>query len=342
MHLIALSAFSYSQTKEKLIAQVCDTLMFAQTNSLTDNCIYDKESGFAASCFQITGNPEWISDFNGDGEDDLLIYFMDEGLGGGGNAFGYNYIVVLMKNRQIYNTIDIFGGGKFSYGFLQIDEVKDNKIYATYEENPMSRGYDEEDDSPLNSVNLVFSYKDGMIVEESYSKCPVADMDKRIFKSTTPYQVERTLRMNDHFEQEQTERLYFDKDKKDRIYATFEGCRDINLSFSYSLPYMESILTNRELAKENLLSYISVLEENTRYSSTLKALYDKVKGLKDLERDESGYNIVQTTIPLNNNWEAYIVMNTFSDSEGRGINIMLRLMKNDSAGTADFWSRMKR
>lgn len=337
--LLLLSLGLQAQNKNTLIKMVCDSLLAAQTGSANEECIRDKETDMTLSCFEITSNPEWVCDFNGDGEDDLLVYFMDAGLGGGGNAYGFEYEVVLLKNKKIDSVFTIFGGGKFSYAHMDVTKVKDGKIYATYTENPMARD-NFEDESPLKSVNLVFSYKNGMIVEQSYKRCPIADMDKRIFKSTIPFDVERDLSINDLFEEEQIERLYFDKQKKERIYATLGGCKNINLHFSYDLPYFETMENDRALAKETLLSYVKLLEENTRYSSAFKVLYEKLKETAVLPKDE--HSIVRTIMSLTNNWEAYMIMNTFSTDEGRGITMVVNLTKSDGSTSGDFWDQIKR
>ncbi|MCH5720087.1 hypothetical protein [Niabella hibiscisoli] len=108
-----------------------------------DDCLRDKE-GYFLSCLSAESSVKWVTDFNKDGWSDAVFLFTDEGLGGGGNAYGFDYRVLLLNDkRQIISQYTVFGGGKFSYGHLQIDQVKNGRIYATYNENPMSRAYGE-------------------------------------------------------------------------------------------------------------------------------------------------------------------------------------------------------
>ncbi len=332
----------HGQDKEQLIKKVCDEILISKTGSKDKECIRDEENDMTLSCFYIHSKPEWVHDFNGDGEDDVLVHFLDEGLGGGGNVFGYSYKLVLMKDGEINEIHDIFGGGKFSYGLLEVNKVEDGKIYATYEENPMSRT-DYEDESPLRSVEPVFEYKDGKIVETSFLRCPIAGMDKRIFKNDIAYKVDRKTDMNDLFEEEQTERLYLRKnDEKDFIFATLSGCRNINLYFSHTIPYLPSIANDREQSRKLLLDFVTLLQENTRFSSTLKQLHDKIITNDFYEESYEGY-ILKATILLNNNWEANIQMNNYSYMDNnKRISTVIRLDKVDGKRSAGFWEDIQR
>lgn len=96
------------------------------------NC-YQNEDSITLSCFEA--GPHWITDFNKDGEKDILIKLLDQGLGGGGNAYGYTYEILILKNGKVVDQHTILGGGKFSLTHLTIDDVHNGVVYGTEEGN---------------------------------------------------------------------------------------------------------------------------------------------------------------------------------------------------------------
>ena len=337
---ILLSIQSHAQdATDLLITRVCEAMLLGQTGTLKDECIRDEETGMALSCYDINSRTEWVCDFNGDGETDIMVYFMDAGLGGGGNAFGYDYKVILMKNDQIGDILSIFGGGKFSYGLLEIDSIRSGRIYATCSENKMSRT-DFEDETPLRSAKLEFEYKDGMMLEQSYLRCPIANMDKRIFKDGTIYKVERNAESNDLYELEQWEKLFLkEDDPDDLILASISGCENINLRFSYNISHTDSI-SQKHVVKARIMYFLNTLQENTRYASTLKMLSDKVADIVELESTE--YSLVRQEFLLTNKWNAYVLVNEYTTDDKKDLSITINLTKTESSKPDDYWSAITR
>ncbi len=173
--------------KSSLLILAFTTLLFSQSNTITETVIehvsqkliaeaiisyggeyqsgshcYKNEEGIILSCFSVETDHNWITDFDNDGDSDLLVRFTDEGLGGGGNAYGYDYKIVLLKNGEIIETFDIFGGGKYSETNLTINAVYDGGVYATQTINRFS--YPEATDDQEESLH--YSLIDGELVEE--------------------------------------------------------------------------------------------------------------------------------------------------------------------------------
>ncbi len=311
---------------EKLIKLATDSLLVAETGTLSDNCIRDTETGMALSCFEIFSQDDWVSDFDGDGQPDVLVHFLDEGLGGGGNAFGYDYKVVFIKNGKIDRIEEIFGGGKFSENYLQIDKVKDGKIYATLTENQIAR-MNYEDESPLKERALTFQYKDGNIQEMSYSKCPIAEMNKNIFKATSSHLVNRNVKINSDYEQEQSESLILDNKPNLIVQATFSGCENPKLYFSVSHKNLD-VEVDREYIINRISEVIRFLAEETRYTSTFNNLLKEFKKADKLTLDSGYYNSYNVTYKLINNWTAQIT--AIDNKEDKQAEININLTKTDN------------
>jgi len=325
-----------SQNKQSLIKNVTDSLMVAKTGSVNNNCIENWEKGRYDSCFEINGKLEWITDFNGDGEDDLLIYIFDEGAGSGGNGFRYEYVVVLMKNGKIEKTYPLFGGEKFSTGLLNIDKVEHGKIFATYRENP--KGNYEELPPPYKSVNLIFEYTRGMIVEKSYYKCPIAELDKRIFKANSSYPVQRTTQLNELFEIEQREKIFLQLDNS-YIYATLSGCDNTQIRFSLEIPYTEDLETDNVFLGRTMLDYIRILQENTRYSSILTLLMKRVQNAYFYSTPDE---LFSATYELPNKWEAWVRALKITTEKGEFARLILHLDKKENPEKTFFWDQINR
>lgn len=215
-----------------------------------DNCTRG-DDGYFLSCFTAESDADWVSDMNGDGNPDAIFMVMDEGLGGGGNAFGYDFRVVFLdENLNILSEESIFGGGKFSYGHLSIDSVKHGKIHATYEENPMAN-FEYEQGDELKSINLVFSYQDGKIQEENYVKCPLSEMKKQIFKEDNGLVVRRFQSMDDEFNLEAREEV--ELPDKTAIVAMMSGCEDLEIYFSKTIPF-DSQLNKKKRKSTSIFS----------------------------------------------------------------------------------------
>jgi len=136
----------------------------------------------ALSCFEVEWNLKWVGDINQDGEDDIVLKVTDDGEGGGGNAYDYEYQVIYLKNSKILKKDTIFGGGKFSRGNIEVDSVSNHTVFASLDDANI---YDDTfgDTALFNKPNigLQFSFKEGKLVGNSSSNCPLKGTDKRIF-----------------------------------------------------------------------------------------------------------------------------------------------------------------
>jgi len=114
-----LSTISKQIKKEILNGYKNDTI------SVDDNCYYGKINGekVALSCFEVEWNLKWVGDINKDGEDDIVLKVTDEGEGGGGNLYAYDFLVIYLKDGKIIKKDTLFGGGKFAMGNIEVDSV---------------------------------------------------------------------------------------------------------------------------------------------------------------------------------------------------------------------------
>jgi hypothetical protein len=319
---------------KKIAKQVKNDILNSYRNdsiTIEGDCYYGKIGGEKASlsCFEITWNLKWIGDINRDGEDDIILRVEDDGLGGGGNAYGYDYYVIYLKDKKIINIDTIFGGGKFSHAFLEVDSVSNHTIFATLTENQIL-DVDVDSKTQPKEIKLQFIRNNNKVVEKSYFTCPFQTMDKRIFKPEVAG-VKRGLRSNDLFEEEQNERLNLNN--KD-IFATFSGCKTLELFFAVDRPF-DSKLKDDPMYKENeLLKESTFLEDNTRFGDlfALMNLDIKKKGL-----------FLQKTVPMSNGWSYYTVISSYSEENKEVTRICIRFInKNTDKIIPDFWEEIKR
>lgn len=299
-----------------------------------DNCLRDTEGHFL-SCFSASSSPAWVTDFNGDGVPDAVFSFSDEGLGGGGNAYGYEFRVVLLDHKyKIIGQQTIFGGGKFSYGQLEIDKVSQGKIYATYSENPMSRDYGEEG-KELESVSLVFAFRQGKIVEEGYTRCPLAALKKQIFKKDNGLQITSGSDMDSQFNEEWGERVRMPDSSE--FMASLSGCEDLELYFSRTVTYRQALETNKTAMKQELLDNLGFLKENTLFKTVISNAYTQLSTWSPgrIPTDKNGGTALH--LQLSDGWKAHLFL---SGNKEQGSFITLRFEKPKSTAPMDFWESM--
>ncbi|MFV0606640.1 MAG: hypothetical protein ACK5NK_12440 [Niabella sp.] len=344
--LVSLIAFANSLFAQKLdavaLAKIGERLVQAELKNaddgytIDDRCIRNAEGDFL-SCYSAESITDWVTDFNGDGYEDAVFNFLDEGLGGGGNAFGFDYRVVLLDSgHNIINQFIIFGGGKFSYGHLSIDNIENGKIYATYQENLMSRSADEGTDN-LKSVSLVFYFDGDKIVEEGYAKCPLSAMkDKKIFKTDSGFKIDKQLEMNDQFNEECREQLQL----PDGSYyvAILDGCEDLELYFSHRIEYNPALEKSTIFMKERLLEELVFLKENTIFKTIINNAYVKLKkyNTAQIKVDSNGGTALHFTLP--DGWKSHLFL---SGNKEQGSFITIRIEKPKYAGQMDFWESME-
>lgn len=318
----------HAQNTDRLIKNACNSLLAALTGNGNDNCLYDIGTGKAIACFEITGKPEWVADFDNDGEKDLLVRVSAKNTEEDTNIAEEEYYVVITKDGKIDKTCPIPGGGKYSYGYLTIDKVDNRKIDATYVENNGSR-----------KIPLAFVYTGERIIEQSYLRCQLAGTDKRIFNYWSPYRVERNSILNEQYEEEQTETLYIDSND-DYISASFHGCGNIYTDFSYSIPYSVPIEQDPIARKEALLNLLRFLQENTRLTSIFSLLVKKVENTSIFEETEDA--ILYAAYSLPDSWEAKILIDKFATPQGDEIGFTINLDKHSGKEQQDFWDEITR
>ncbi|MGJ1433053.1 hypothetical protein ACR79M_15875 [Sphingobacterium spiritivorum] len=342
--MLILSSMSiYAQTLDSIaLAKIGDQLVqleLQQAEGKTtpgDNCVRDEDGNFL-SCYTAESSPLWVNDFNHDGFPDAVFQFMDEGLGGGGNAYGFNYIIVLLDAKQtIIDQYSIFGGGKFSFGHLSIDRVDKGKMYATYDENPMSRSASDNDDDELKHVQVVFSLQDNKIVEETYKNCPVADVKKQIFNSDNQQQLKITSGMDDQFNEDYTEVITLSD--RTQFTANLSGCEDLELYFSRTIPFKKELEFNKSSIKQELLLNILYLRENSLFKSILTQTYLQLTNLNKelIKTDKDGGAALHFT--LSDKWAANLFI---SGNEEQGTFITIRYVRPKYAESMDFWESME-
>lgn len=328
-----LDSITLARIREKLIAEELkanDTVYDGK-----DNCIRDNDGHFL-SCFSAESSPEWVSDFNHDGNPDAVFQFMDEGLGGGGNAFGYDFRIVLLdKNQKIIDWQSFFGGGKFSFGHLSIDLIHNGKIFTTYEENPFGNiNYDE--NIPLQNVSLTFTFENGKIVEESYKNCPLAQMEKRIFKTDGQFPIQSHLDLDDQFNEELTETIKLNDNTQ--YHASLSGCQDLELYFSRTIPYQKNLEKDKNAIQKILLDDLLFLEENTLFKTLIRSTYNQLQKI-EVENIKIGeYGGTDLHLKLEDKWMANLFV---SGNEEQGSFITFRFVKSNGDEELDFWESME-
>lgn len=338
-----------------IAAQQIDSLVFQNiSNQLVDryladyatddeierrgDCIYGKKHGFTLSCILTDYSLDWTTDFDGDLIDDIVIQVVDEGLGGGGNAFGYEfYAVTLDQEKEIKDIYTLFGGGKMSYALLSVDSVNRGTIYATYEQNPYAYGFDEVTYENKEQLALEFTIKDGMLQEKNYASCLISEMNKDIFKNDIDFKVERSVSLDDLFNIQQEEILYLQD--QTHYYASITGCDEINLFITHTIPYQKALEKDRAKMKNIWLEQIRFLKENTRYKTVLDELDKKLTNLesKDLQLQE--YGGATQEFVLQNDWKAFLFV---SGNEEQGSFVTVRLVKSKETEMLEFWELLKR
>lgn len=335
--LLVPAVFVKAQNADSLIKNACDDLMVVLTGNAKNNCLYNN-TGEVSSCFKVTGKPEWITDFDKDGEKDLLLHISIENKDSDTDISDDEYVAVIMKNGKISETHSIPGGGESAEGTLEINKVDKGLIYATYAENPnnsINSRY-----APLQKIALTFEYQNGQMTEQSYARCPLADMDKRVFNYDTPYIVKRDAVLNEHYENEQIETLYFES-KEDYITASFYGCKNIYIDFSYDIPYTASLEQNGAAREEALINLLRFLQENTRFTSVLSLLIKKVENTDEFT--ETNEALLDMSYSLPDNWVAKILIDKFGTAEGTDeIGFTISLNKYTDKDHTGFWNEMKR
>ncbi len=162
-------------------------------------------AGINLSCFKGYYKTTWISDFDGDGEQDVVIQITDEGLGLGiSSNYGIDYCVVLMKNRQPSAIHSILGGGYQSFGSLYISNVNDGRIYTILRQNSSEEinWGGKYWNLPKQPKIFEYSKERATMMEVGYPACLVANLKSPLFKEKNNSTQEEQQILNDQYENE--------------------------------------------------------------------------------------------------------------------------------------------
>jgi hypothetical protein len=264
-----------SQIMQEVIDQTIEPSLEDENLERQENCIYGKKEGMTLSCIAAYWEKKWCGDLDDDGQMDIIIQLVDEGMGGGGNAFSYDFKIITLKpSLQIKKIYSLYGGGKMSYASLSIDQVSNGKIFTTYTQNPYGYGFDKVTYDNADSLGFVFYIEDNKIQEEHYKKCNLCTMNKNIFRNDLTYKVKRNLYLNSSYDEEQEEYLFLSN--KDYYHARISGCEGIKLSFSKTSLYNKLLEGNGVQIKNEFIKQIVFLMNNTRYKTVFSSLYAKL------------------------------------------------------------------
>ena len=316
-----LDSAAINRIADKLVIGAIKEFYEKDTVVTATNCVYDEED-FALSCYSAYGKEEWVTDFDADGINDVLIYMIDEGLGGGGNAFGYDYRIVLLgANQNIKKQYSIFGGGKLSLTNLEIDKVKDGKIYATATENTYATRGPGDTSEDATSKEYILYLQDEKLEEAGYSNCKMAEMkDKSIFKQIKDITIKRSEDLNSEYLPEQHES--FSLSNGTSFTGFLSGCDKLELSLEKKLPYLAELEKNKQTIKREMLKTIAELKDYTRYPSVLSSLYKELEKVRPSNISLGRYGGSQISLILNDGWTA-TVFASGNEEQGSWINMNL-------------------
>lgn len=343
--LIAFSTKSFGQNiSKKTISRLQQALVndaakdFWETDTtmiLGEDGKVSDSSGMWLSHFSAETKDEWIGDIDSDGNTDIIFMLMDAGLGGGGNAYGYDFHVLLLDKRgNEKDHLTFFGGGKLSMATLSVDEIKNGRIYTTYQENPY--GNIDADPDNLKTYHPVFLIRDGKLQEEHYNKCPLSAMDKRIFKNCDSCRLSRSTGIDDQFNEEQSESFLLHDQTS--FTGILSGCTDADLYFSRTIPYISSLKTDKNLIRNTLVQNIDTLIKITRFETWLKKCKTALLQIPANKIELDKYGGTHIRLALGDNWQANLFT---SGNLEQGSFITIRLHQYYKGNMKrDFWAEM--
>lgn len=300
-----------------------------------DDCIYGVKEDLTLSCFYVGGSVNRIADLNGDSISDLVLRVEDIGLGCGGNNYGYDYeVIILNAEKSIREKYSIFGGGKFSYAHLSIDSLANGRIFATYRQNPFA--YYEIDDFEPDSLHFEFFIENGKLQEVHYAACPLSEMNKRVFRNDLDYQIERSLGLDDSFNEEQNEVLFLADGS--HYNAWIRGCETIDLGFNHSFPHNPSLKTSKSLVKSTWIEHLDFLIATTRFSSMLSEVREELTKRKHQAFMPYKYGGFEEKFVLKNNWTCRLWLSGNEDQD----SYVAVLFKKEVTEELEFWEELKR
>lgn len=344
-YLKSATSDDYSEIFKIIIDQYIRlNYMTDKNNSRSGDCIYGQKEGFALSCITSHWEKDWITDFDKDGQNDILIRLTDEGLGGGGNAFYFCFkIVTLTQNYEIKDVYTIDGGGQGTLALLSVDTLKNGKIYTTLEQNPRGYLFAEVTHENKQSTPLVFYLENNRIIEQSYSNCQMAEMNKTIFKEVLDCNysyINRESVLDISYNEKQTENLVIDSNSS--YSADLSGCENFHLNFSHLTTYIYLLRNDKKSIKKNWLTFFEFLINNTRYKTLLTNLRLELNTLdySKIEINELGRPFV--SLELKSGWKAEIFTSEVDFLNKKKSVVYLTISKIENNEALPYWDAILR
>ena len=337
-HCQALNSTQLETLADELLTAYLEENYLDSAHIRQGNCVYGTDEGFTLSCITVDWDTHWTTDFDGDRIEDVVFQMMDEGLGGGGNAFGYWFEIVTRNSEgQIKQRHSLFGGGKFSRANLSIDSVYNGMLYTSYAQNNFGKLPEEETPDQYDTLTLVFSIYENELQESNYANCPLAAMNKNIFTDPPGFSVTRSRSLDDGFNVEQQENLLLPDGTK--YYAAISGCEDLDLYFTQTIPFDPRANDTKTLVKTIWLEHLAFLQTHTRYKTVISALRERLSAQSVTKITPDAYGGFTFECTLDKGWKATLFI---SGNEDQGTFVTIRLLKLVEDSPLPFWESIKR
>lgn len=255
----------------------------------------------------------------------------------------YILVVTLTKNNEIKDVYTIDGGGKMTYAILSIDTMKNGEIHATLEQNPYGYMFAGVTFENKQSTSLTFYLENKRIIEQSYSNCSMAKMNKNIFKDVLDCNysyINRDLVLDSSYNEKQTEHLVMDDDS---FYnADLSGCKNLHLNFYHTTIYNSVLRNDKQTTKNNWLTFFDFLIKNTRYKTLLTNLKLELNDFdySKIEIDEIGRPFI--SLKLKNEWEATIFTSEIDFFNEKRKMVFLTISKIENDEALPYWEAIIR
>lgn len=277
----ACSQLSHNQLAENALIQFKKEYLAKEKYQFAreeNSCIYDSDD-IRMSCLEIDWKKEWMQDFNNDGNLDMVFEFIDLGLGGGSERSFIREIIVALLNADgsILKYYSVYGGDYTSESKLTIDQVKDQKIHATYTDEY----------NPKNSRKMTFYCKDGRLMESKTESCSVAKKVTEVFKSSGNLNKNTYYKYDFNFFENLQEQINLED--KSYYFVSVSGCSTANILISHHDLNLESINKNKASILQNELKF---LEENTVFKTEMKQLQELVVKAKESDYTKDDYGTI--------------------------------------------------
>ncbi|MBW1654677.1 hypothetical protein [Flavobacterium quisquiliarum] len=259
-------------------------------------------------------------DFNNDGITDYVVSESSDSMAGS------RFVFVIMKDkRNIEEQHDVLEYAPFSYNNL--DETKYNSKKITTVATKNWRTYDVTEDENNESANLVFSYQNGNLYEESYlTKCKLAKLESKTIFNSIPNISRRERSIDIHNYTETISETY--KVKDTLIHADLSGCDNPLFEFEFTIPVAKEQLSNPDFFKHQVVSALTFLAKNTQFSNDINPIIAYY--------EENEITEEQTTIDHN------LLFNVFARKEDynrkkKTFSIRINIERRYNAHQAENW-----